>query len=47
MGFPGAAGAVLFGLPQLLGLAVLCTTSALGIASLGRVAWGMHPPRLA
>jgi len=40
VGFPGAAGAVLFGLPQLLGLAVLCTASALGIASLGRVAEG-------
>ncbi len=40
VGFPGAAGAVLFGVPQLLGLAVLCTASALGIASLGRVAAG-------
>jgi zinc/manganese transport system permease protein len=35
-GFPGAAGAVLLGLPQLLGLAVLCSLSALGIASAGR-----------
>jgi len=40
VGFPGAAGAVLFGLPQLLGLALLCTASGLGIAWLGRVAAG-------
>src|SRR5260370_15436461 len=36
VGFPGAAGAILFGLPQLLGLAVLCTASGLGIGVLGR-----------
>src|SRR5258708_19456645 len=36
VGFPGAAGAILFGLPQLLGLAVLCTASGLGIGALGR-----------
>ena len=36
VGFPGAAGAILFGLPQLLGLAVLCTVSGLGIGVLGR-----------
>ncbi|HEV2953057.1 MAG TPA: metal ABC transporter permease [Candidatus Dormibacteraeota bacterium] len=34
--FPGAAGAVLFGLPQLMGLATLCTVSGLGIGFLGR-----------
>src|SRR5258708_8349853 len=31
VGFPGAAGAILFGLPQLLGLPALCTASGLGI----------------
>src|SRR4029077_20166952 len=36
VGFPGAAGAILFGLPQLLGLAVLCTASGVGIGVLGR-----------
>src|ERR1700674_1044496 len=36
VGFPGAAGAILFGLPQLVGLAVLCTVSGLGIGVLGR-----------
>jgi zinc/manganese transport system permease protein len=36
VGFPGAAGAILFGLPQLLGLAVMCTASGLGIGVLGR-----------
>jgi zinc/manganese transport system permease protein len=36
VGFPGAAGAILFGLPQLLGLAILCTASGLGIGVLGR-----------
>lgn len=36
VGFPGAAGAILFGLPQLLGLAVLCTASSVGIGVLGR-----------
>jgi zinc/manganese transport system permease protein len=36
VGFPGAAGAILFGLPQLLGLAALCTASGLGIGVLGR-----------
>jgi zinc/manganese transport system permease protein len=36
VGFPGAAGAVLFGLPQLLGLAVMCSASGLGIGVLGR-----------
>jgi zinc/manganese transport system permease protein len=36
VGFPGAAGAILLGLPQLLGLAVLCTASGLGIGVLGR-----------
>ncbi len=36
VGFPGAAGAILFGLPQLLGLAVVCTASGLGIGVLGR-----------
>jgi zinc/manganese transport system permease protein len=38
VGFPGAAGAILFGLPQLLGLAVMCTASGLGIGVLGRSA---------
>jgi len=36
VGFPGAAGAILFRLPQLLGLAALCTASGLGIGVLGR-----------
>jgi zinc/manganese transport system permease protein len=36
VGFPGAAGAILFGLPQLLGLAVLCTASGVGIGAFGR-----------
>jgi zinc/manganese transport system permease protein len=36
VGFPGAAGAILFGLPQVLGLAVMCTASGLGIGVLGR-----------
>src|SRR4029077_13087144 len=36
VGFPGAAGAILFGLPQLLGLAVLCTASGVGIGASGR-----------
>jgi zinc/manganese transport system permease protein len=40
VGFPGAAGAVLLGIPQLVGLAVLCVGCALGIASLGRVGSG-------
>ncbi|HEX9098095.1 MAG TPA: metal ABC transporter permease [Candidatus Dormibacteraeota bacterium] len=36
VGFPGAAGAILFGLPQLVGLAVLCTASGLGIGAFGQ-----------
>ncbi len=36
VGFPGAAGAILLRLPQLLGLAALCTASGLGIGVLGR-----------
>jgi zinc/manganese transport system permease protein len=36
VGFPGAAGAILLGLPQLLGLAVMCTASGIGIGVLGR-----------
>lgn len=33
--FPGAAGAVLLGLPQLLGVALLCSLSSIGIAAVG------------
>jgi zinc/manganese transport system permease protein len=36
VGFPGAAGAALLGLPQLAGLLALCVASSLGIAGLGR-----------
>ncbi|MBO0688636.1 MAG: metal ABC transporter permease [Candidatus Dormibacteraeota bacterium] len=36
VGFPGAAGAALLGLPQLAGLLALCIASSLGIAGLGR-----------
>lgn len=36
VGFPGAAGAAVLGLPQLAGLLVLCIASSLGIAGLGR-----------
>ncbi|MHB8572866.1 MAG: metal ABC transporter permease [Candidatus Dormibacteria bacterium] len=35
-GFSGAAGAALLGVPQLLGLGVLCTGASLGIGVLGR-----------
>lgn len=40
VGFPGAAGAVLLGIPQLVGLVALCAASALGIAGLGRASGG-------
>jgi zinc/manganese transport system permease protein len=36
VGFPGAAGAALLGLPQLAGLLGLCVASSFGIAGLGR-----------
>jgi zinc/manganese transport system permease protein len=36
VGFPGAAGAALLGLPQLAGLLGLCVASSFGIAALGR-----------
>lgn len=40
VGFPGAAGAVLFGVPPLLGLVALCVLAAIGIAGLSRSATG-------
>lgn len=42
VGFPGAAGAVLLGIPQLVGLVAICAASSLGIAALGRVSWERH-----
>src|SRR5260370_462692 len=40
VGFPGAAGAVLVGIPPILGLLGFCAAAALGIGALGTVAHG-------
>jgi zinc/manganese transport system permease protein len=40
VGFPGAAGAVLVGIPPVLGLLGFCAAAALGIGALGTVAHG-------